>query len=58
MPDDTRLGGPTLPSIASRSPVRADLEYDLDALIAAVPALTSVPPVDSDRIPKACLTVG
>jgi hypothetical protein len=42
-PDDAQLGGPTLPSAASRSPVRADLEDDLDALIAAVPALTPVP---------------
>jgi hypothetical protein len=39
-PDDAQLGGPTLPSAASRSPVRADIEDDLDALIAAVPALT------------------
>ncbi len=43
VPDDARLAGPALPSVASRSPVRADLEDDLDALIAAVPALTPVP---------------
>ena len=43
-PDDAQLGGPTLPSVASRSPVRADLGDDLDALIAAVPALTPTPP--------------
>ena len=42
VPDDARLAGPALPSVASRSPVRADLEDDLDALIAAVPALTPV----------------
>jgi hypothetical protein len=42
-PDDARLGGPSLPSVASRSPVRAHLGDDLDALIAAVPALTSAP---------------
>ena len=42
-PHDAQPGGPTLPSVAPRSPVRADLEDDLDALIAAVPALTSVP---------------
>lgn len=42
-PDDAQLGGPTLPSVASRSPVRADLGDDLDALIAAVTALTSAP---------------
>jgi hypothetical protein len=39
-PDDAQLGGPTLPSVSSRSPVRADLEDDLDTLIGAVPALT------------------
>jgi hypothetical protein len=43
-PDDAQLGGPTLPSVASRSPVRADLEDDLDTLIAAVPALTPTLP--------------
>ena len=46
VPDDARLAGPALPSVAFRSPVRADLEDDLDALIAAVPALT---PVSSRR---------
>lgn len=40
VPDDAQPGGPALPSGASRSPVRADLEDDLDALIAAVPVLT------------------
>jgi hypothetical protein len=45
-PEDAQIGGPTLPSAASRSPVRADLEDDLDALIAAVSALT---PVSSRR---------
>jgi len=39
VPDDARLAGPALPSVAFRSPVRADLEDDLDGLIAAVPAL-------------------
>jgi hypothetical protein len=42
VPDDARLAGPALPSVAFRSPVRADLEDDLDELIAAVPALTPV----------------
>jgi len=42
VPDDARLAGPALPSVAPRSPVRADLEEDLDALIAAVQALTPV----------------
>jgi hypothetical protein len=42
-PDEAQLGGPTLPSVASRSPVRADLGDDLDTLAAAVPALTSAP---------------
>src|ERR1035441_8079837 len=46
VPDDAQLAGPALPSVSSRSPVRADLEDDLDALIAAVPALT---PVSSRR---------
>ena len=43
-PDDAQLGGPALPSAAAHSPVRADLADDLDALIAAVPALTPAPP--------------
>jgi hypothetical protein len=43
-PDDAHVGGPALPSVASRSPVRADLEDDLDALIAAVPKLTPTAP--------------
>jgi hypothetical protein len=43
-PDDAHVGGPALPSVASRSPVRADLEDDLDALIAAVPELTTASP--------------
>ncbi len=42
VPDDARLAGPALPSVAPRSPVRADLEEDLDALIAAARALTPV----------------
>jgi len=42
VPDDVQLAGPTLPAVASRSPVRADLEDDLDTLIAAVPAPTPV----------------
>jgi hypothetical protein len=42
VPDDARLAGPALPQVAPRSPVRADLEDDLDGLIAAVPALTPV----------------
>ena len=42
VPDDARLAGPALPSVVFRSPVRADLEDDLDGLIAAVPALTPV----------------
>ncbi len=46
IPDDTRLAAPALPSAAFRSPVRADLEDDLDGLIAAVPALA---PVSSRR---------
>jgi hypothetical protein len=43
VPDDAQPGGPTLPSAAPRGPVRADLQDDLDALIAAFPALTPVP---------------
>lgn len=43
-PDGAQLGGPALPPVASRSPVRADLEDDLDALITAVPALTPISP--------------
>jgi hypothetical protein len=46
VPDDARLAGPALPSVVFRSPVHADLEDDLDGLIAAVPALT---PVSSRR---------
>lgn len=43
-PHDAQIGGPTLPSVAPRSPVRADLRDDLDALMAAVPALKLAPP--------------
>jgi hypothetical protein len=51
-PDDVQLGGPTLPSVASRSPVRADLEDDLDALIASVPAPTSASPKAAAAEPR------
>ena len=43
VPDYAEPGGPALPSVASRSPVRADIVDDLDALIAAVPVVRPDP---------------
>jgi hypothetical protein len=41
--DDAQIGGPALPSAASRSPVRADIVDDLDVLAEAVPVLKRAP---------------